>query len=452
MSRPLWDRGQPIDEVVLRFTTGRDPELDNRLVPFDALASAAHATMLARIGILSNEELDGLLSELAAIAADAQAGQFVVAPSDEDGHTAIENRLTEKIGEAGRRIHTGRSRNDQVIASLRLFGREAVLELASHVCDVASALADLAEQHKDVPVPGYTHTRQGMPSTLGLLFGAHAETLMDSIPWLQTACAHLNRSPLGSASGYGVPLPLDRRLVAELLGFDSIQLNTLGVQNDRGKTEFLVLGAALGAVQDLGRLAADLIWFSSDELGYVKLSTEVTTGSSIMPNKRNPDVLELVRANAARLRGRFVEIASVASSHLPSGYHRDLQLTKEPFLEGMQSSLDMCTVMGRVLDGLTVEAQACRKALVPTIAATDVLYGRVAAGEPFRTAYRAVAAAPDQAVAEAGDVGSLWRGRTHAGAPGALDLAPCRHIVGEARSWIDTRRAIFDKAWELLVV
>jgi argininosuccinate lyase len=451
MSRPLWDRGQPIDEVVLRFTTGRDPELDIRLVPYDALASAAHATMLCRIGILSDSELRGLVSELAAIAADAQAGRFVITQSDEDGHTAIENRLTEKLGEAGQRIHTGRSRNDQVIAALRLYGREAVLELTSRVCDVAGALTDLAEQYKEVVVPGYTHTRQGMPSTLGFLFGAHAETLMDAIPWHQTAFAHLNRSPLGSASGYGVPLPLDRGLVAELLRFDTVQLNTLGVQNDRGKTEFLTLGAALGPVQDLGRLAADLIWFSSDELGYVKLSTDVTTGSSIMPNKRNPDVLELIRANAARLRGRYMEIASVASSHLPSGYHRDLQLTKEPFLEGMQTCLDVCTVMGRVLEGLAVDAQACRKALVPTAAATDVLYSRVAAGEPFRSVYRLVAAAPEAAVAAAGDPGEFWRGRTHAGAPGALDLAPCRDVIGKARRWIATRRAALDEAWGVLV-
>ena len=450
MTRPLWDRGQPIDHVVLRFTTGRDPELDVRLTPYDALASAAHATMLTRIGVLAEAELPRLLFELKAIASEAQAGQFVIAPSDEDGHTAIENRLTDRLGEAGKRIHTGRSRNDQVIAALRLYGREAVLELASRVCDLSGALCDLAREHQEVTVPGYTHTRQGMPSTLGLLFGAHAECLADALPWLKTAFAHLNRSPLGSASGYGVPLPLDRALVAELLSFDSVQQNTLAVQNDRGKTELLVLSAALAPVQDLGRLASDLIWFSSDELRYVKLSTEVTTGSSIMPNKRNPDVLELIRANAARLRARQVEIASVASGHLPSGYHRDLQLTKEPFLEGMQASLDVCAAMSRVLEGLVVDPAACRDALSATVAATDVLYGRVAAGEPFRKAYRAVAADPEAAVAGAGDPGQMWRGRTHIGAPGALDLSQCRAAVQSARGWIAGRRQSLEAAWAIL--
>jgi len=441
MSGPLWDRGQPIDQLMLRFTTGRDPELDLRLVPHDAAASAAHARMLAQIGVLGREDLAPLLAELQAIAQDAREGRFAVTAQDEDGHTAIENRLTERLGQAGRRIHTGRSRNDQVIAALRLHGREAVLQVARRLTQLASTLAELAQQHRETSIPGYTHTRQAMPSTLGLLLGAHAEGLLEAVPWLQVAFAHLNRSPLGSASGFGVPLPLDRQLVADLLGFDSVQANTIAVQNDRGKAEMLVLGALLGPAQDLGRLASDLIWFSSDELGYIRLGTRVTTGSSIMPNKRNPDVLELVRASAGRLRGWHAMVGAVASAALPSGYHRDLQLTKEPFLEGLQCTLDMLAAMALVLDSIEVDVGRCRDAVLPTTAATDVLYGRVAGGQPFRSAYREVAADPAAAVAGAGPPAELWRERRHQGGPGALDLAPVLERAVAALRWVDQQHA-----------
>ena len=210
MSR-LWDKGEALDERVRRFTVGRDPELDLHLVPHDCLASAAHARMLGEIGVLEAAEVEALTAELAKAAADARAGRFAIAPEEEDGHTALENRLTAALGDAGRRIHTGRSRNDQVIAALRLWGREQVLGVLRGVLDNAGLLIDLAREHREVAVPGYTHTRQGMTSTLGFLFAAHAEGLLDAVPWLTHAYRHVNRSPLGSASGYGVALPLDRR-------------------------------------------------------------------------------------------------------------------------------------------------------------------------------------------------------------------------------------------------
>jgi argininosuccinate lyase len=445
----LWDKGgsgevAPPDPVIERFTVGDDPELDRDLVPYDCLASAAHAVMLHEIGVLDGDELAGLRRELAAVAAEARAGSFVISRADEDGHTAIENRLTERLGDAGRKIHTGRSRNDQVIAALRLWGRDAVLALSVAVLDVVERLLELAGEHREVSVPGYTHTRQAMPSTLGHLFAAHAEGLLDQLPWLRLAFDHLDRSPLGSASGYGVPLPLDRERVRELLGFARLQVNTLAVQNDRGRSEHLVLTVAAATVTDLARLAHDLILFSRDELGYVTLSAEVTTGSSIMPQKRNPDVLELVRATAARLRSRAAEVAAVYGP-LPSGYHRDLQLTKQPFLTGMAQALDAVRAFHVALDGLTVHPERCRAAIQAATAATDEVYRRLGDGVPFRTAYREVGQDPAGAVR--GEPAETWRGRTHAGAPGALELGAYRQALRAGREWSTASSGRAQTAW-----
>ncbi len=443
----LWERGEPADERLVRFTTGRDPELDLELVAYDALASAAHAVMLAGIGILAPAERDALVAELGWIAADARAGRFVIERADEDGHTAIENRLVERCGEAGRRIHTGRSRNDQVAAALRLHAREALLGQIGRTLDLAGRLLDLAGEHRETSLPGYTHSRQAMPSTLGFLFAAHAEAQLDAVPWLETAFAHADRSPLGSAAGFGVPLPLDRPRVAGLLAFGAVQGNTLAVQNDRGLTEWLALGAAIVPALDCGRLAADLIQLSADELRCIRLAPEVTTGSSIMPQKRNPDVLELVRAGSARLRSRHGEIAAVFAP-LASGYHRDLQLTKEPYLEGMRAAGDLLAATRRVLDGLTVDRERCRELMGRAIGATDEVYRRVAAGEPFRDAYRAVARDPEGAVA--GDPAESWRLRTHLGAPGALEIDPARERLATARERLAERERRILGAWRLL--
>ncbi len=440
----LWDRGTPLDTVVARLTVGRDPELDLRLVAHDALASAAHAEMLAAIGILSAEELAGVRAELRTIVGEALAGEFVIDPADEDGHTAIENRLTERLGDAGRRIHTGRSRNDQVIAALRLWGREALLSLHAETRTLVEGLLERAEAERETAVPGYSHTRQAMVTTLGHWLAAHAESLLDDLPWIERAYAHLNRSPLGSASGFGVALDLDRPGVAESLGFDGVQANTLAVQNDRGKSEWLALGAAVAIANDLGRLAGDLIWLSSDELRFVKLPDALTTGSSIMPQKRNPDVLELVRAGAAALRGHHAAIAGVYAP-LASGYHRDLQLTKAPFLEGMVLAADLLQATAAVVAGLEVDADRCREAIQPATGATDALYARVARGEPFRSAYRAIAARPEAPSSEAAEG---WRSRRHLGAPGAFDAAPERERLERAQAFGAAERERIEAVWQ----
>ena len=443
----LWDRGVGLDARVESFTVGRDPELDRRLLPYDALASAAHAKMLGSIGILESADVEALLGELSAIARESRAGTFTISTADEDGHTAIENRLTDRLGDVGRRIHTGRSRNDQVIAALRLWGREAVLTQVEGALTVARRLEELAEEHRETALPGYTHTRQAMPSTLGFLFAAHSESLVDGTAWLVTAFRHLDRCPLGSASGYGVALPLDRAMVSELLGFERLQINALAVQNDRGKTEALALAAAGGVATDLARLAADLILFSSEELGFVSLSENVTTGSSIMPQKRNPDALELVRAGSARLRARQLQASEILGG-LTSGYHRDLQLTKEPFLEGMEELTAMLATLLPVLDGLEVDRERSRAAIERATAATDALYGRVAEGEPFRTAYKAVAADPGAAVA--GEPAESWRDRSYLGTPAQLGLTELGARRGRVDEWARATAERLARVWSLL--
>ena len=435
----LWDRGESLDEAILRLTVGRDPELDLHLVPWDCLASAAHAVMLEKIGVLSADELDSLRRELALISEEARQGTLHIEPANEDGHTAIENRLTEQVGDAGRKIHTGRSRNDQVIAALRLWGRQVLLDQIEGVAAIAGRLLELADKHRETTVPGYTHTRQAMPTTMGHLFDAWSENLIDDIPWLETAFHHLNRSPLGSASGFGVGLPLDRHLVSDLLGFERLQVNTLSVQNDRGKSEYMALAAAATTATDLGRLAADLIWYSSEEFGFIQLPTAITTGSSIMPQKRNPDVLELIRAGAARLRSRQAETGAIYGG-LTAGYHRDLQFTKEPFLEGMMSLVDMLAALHLVLDGMTVDSRRCHDAVLPATGATDAVYAQVEAGVSFREAYREQA---KSAPADGTDP-EAWRRRTHPGAPGSLtfdiqwqSLADARTRLARMKSSID---------------
>ena len=425
---------------MLRLTVGRDPDLDLHLVPWDCLASAAWAEMLAGIGVLDEEECATLVDELRAIAADTEAGRFVIELEQEDGHTAIENRLRERLGEAGDKIHTGRSRNDQVLAAIRLWGRNAVLDQAAGLLAVVGRLLELAEEHRRTTMPGYTHTRQAMATTLGHHFAAWADNLLDCVPWLERAFAHLDRSPLGAGSGFGTALPLDRQRVANRLGFAGVQANTLAVQNDRGKSEYLALAAVAAVATDLGRLAADLIWYSSDELGFVRLGPSITTGSSIMPQKRNPDVLELIRAGAARLRARQAEVGVIYGS-LPAGYQRDLQLTKEPFLEGMQSLIDMLRACEAVLSGLEVDAQRCRAAVLPATGATDAVYRRVAEGVPFRQAYRE--AASGEAPTDAVEAADGWNSRTHAGAPGGLDLDEPRRRLTAARDRLARRRDTF---------
>lgn len=402
-----------MDAASLRFTVGDDPVLDLQLLPYDCLGSAAHAIVLAEAGLLASDERDAVLQALRQLSQQARHGELEISVAQEDGHTAIEQRLTQTVGDAGKKIHTGRSRNDQVLAALRLYVREQLLALVEHTGELVETLVARAEQHRRDVMPGYTHTRQAMPSTVGLLLAATAESLLADLQALLLPLRLANRSPLGSASGYGVPLPLARERVAALLGMDGIESNTLHVQNTRGKLEGACISALHQMSITLARLAADLIWGSSEALGFFSLPEAMTTGSSIMPQKRNPDVLELVRAYPSSLAGRYMEVMGLLHG-LPSGYHRDLQRTKQPLLTSVREMRDVLTVMTHGITHLEVHPEACAAQLDPSIYATDHAYAHVRAGVPFREAYRRAKESPERPL----DPETVLAARQHSGAPG----------------------------------
>ena len=385
----LWDKGDPLDERVLRYTAGEDHILDARLVPYDVRASIAHAGMLHGAGLLSAEDLTAIREGLEALAASHAAGEWRIDLADEDVHTALENRLTAKIGEAGARLHLGRSRNDQVLAALRLYLRDEIEALRQGTLDVASALDALAEREKDTLLPGYTHMQPAMPSSVPLWAGGFAAELRDDAEGLAAVRRRLDKNPLGSAAGYGVPLlPIDREATRASLGFAETHEPVTAVQLSRGKAEAQTLFETTLLMQDLGRLAADLVLFSMQELGFVSLPPEMTTGSSIMPQKRNPDVFELVRGRTATAQACLLEVLAVTAK-LPSGYHRDLQLLKAPLFRGLDLARDTLAVLAPALNGIRFHPERIR--LDPGLYAAEEAYRLVLEeGIPFREAYRRV--------------------------------------------------------------
>ena len=389
MSR-LWDRGEPLDERVLAYTAGEDHLLDARLVPHDVRASIAHAEMLHAAGLLSAADLAAIGGGLEALAAEHAAGSWAVGLADEDVHTALENRLTARIGEAGARLHLGRSRNDQVLAALRLYLRGAVASLAAGAREVAGALDELGRREEGTPLPGYTHMQQAMPSSVALWAGGFAAELRDDAAGLDACSRRIEKNPLGSGAGYGVPLlPIDREATRRRLGFAEVHTPVTAVQLSRGKAEAQVLFEVVMTLQDLGRLAMDLVLFSTRELGFVSLPAAMTTGSSIMPHKRNPDVFELVRGRGATAQACLLEVLAITAK-LPSGYHRDLQLLKAPLFRGLDLARDTLAIMAAALPELRFDAQRIR--LDPEIHAAEEAYRLVLdEGIPFRAAYRRVA-------------------------------------------------------------
>ncbi len=415
----LWDKGYDLDALVEEFTVGRDYELDSKLVPADCAGSLAHATVLAKIGILASGELASLRRELAAIVEDHAAGRFPITQKDEDCHTAIENRLTAVLGEVGKKIHAGRSRNDQVLTALRLFAKGFVFEGGRRLASLVESLRAFAAAHADLPMPGRTHLQIAMPSSVGLWGGAYAEELLDDLRCLWNAYALCDQSPLGSAASYGVPLPLDRELEADLLGFSRVQNNVLYANNSRGKFESIILDAVDQIGLTLSKLAQDLILFSLPELGYFTLPDKLCSGSSIMPQKKNPDVLELLRARSATLSACSVQVKSIIRS-LPSGYNRDFQETKEPFLRGCAIALLCIRVTEVTVANLTVNADRLAKGFTPEIYATDAALELVAKGWSFREAYREVGTHLDRLAARDGK--GVIRSRSSSGTTGNLGL------------------------------
>jgi argininosuccinate lyase len=385
----LWDKGAPLDERVLRYTAGDDHALDNRLVAYDARASIAHAEMLHARGLLSAQDLEAIRNGLNELAAEHARGEWHVVLEHEDGQTALENLLTQRIGEAGKRVHLGRSRNDQVLTALRLYLRDAVDELSTRTTTVANSLDELGKREADVPLPGYTHMQQAMPSSVALWAGGFAAELRDDAQALALVKRRVDKSPLGSAAGYGAPnLPLDREDTRKRLNFAAVHEPVTAVQLSRGKAEAQLLFEIALVMQDVGRLAADLMLFYTQEFSFVELPDAFTTGSSIMPQKRNPDVFELIRGRTSTAQACLMEVMGIVAK-LPSGYQRDLQLIKVPLFRGIDLCLDTLAILPSALDGIRFRKERIK--LDPSIhAAAEANELVVREGIPFREAYRRV--------------------------------------------------------------
>ncbi|MDH3491883.1 MAG: argininosuccinate lyase [Gammaproteobacteria bacterium] len=389
MSR-LWEKGLPLDERVLRYTAGEDHLLDARLVPYDVRGSIAHAEMLAATRLISDEDFTAIRDGLSFLLKSFEDGEWHIGLEDEDAHTALESRLTANIGPAGGRLHLGRSRNDQVLTALRLYLRDAARDLAARVEQLQSSLAGLAVRQGDVEIPGYTHMQHAMPSTVALWCGGFDEGFGDAVMGLQSTLTRINKNPLGSAAGYGTPgLPLDREMTTAALEFASTQSPVTAVQLSRGKAESAMLFEITLLMQDVSRMASDLLLFYTQEFAYISLAAEVTTGSSIMPQKRNPDVLELLRASSATAQACLDESLMITAK-LPSGYHRDLQRLKSPLFRAIDLAIDSVDIMAYLLEGLNFLPQNIK--LDEGIFATAEAYRLVREeGIPFRDAYRKVA-------------------------------------------------------------
>jgi argininosuccinate lyase len=387
----LWDKGAPLDARVLDYTAGEDHTLDERLVPYDARASIAHAEMLNAQQLLSAGDLAALREALSALAAEHARGEWHIELADEDGQTALERHLTARCGAAGARIHLGRSRNDQVLAALRLYLRDAVPLLRAGALELAVALETLATREPHTVLPGYTHMQQAMPSSVALWAQGFAAEIRDDAAGLTAVLRRIERSPLGSAAGYGTPgLPLDREATRARLGFASVQEPVTAVQLSRGKAEAQLLFEITLLLQDLGRFAADVLLYATREFGFIVLPEAFTTGSSIMPQKKNPDVFELIRGRSATAQACLLEALAVCAK-LPSGYQRDLQLLKFPLFRGIDLALATLDILPSAITALAFQPAAIR--LDPAIhAAEEANRLVVAEGIPFREAYRRVAA------------------------------------------------------------
>ena len=385
----LWDRGEPLDGEILGYTAGDDHRLDERLVAHDVRASAAHAEMLHAAGYLSAADLAALVRALAAIGAEHGRGEWTIALAEEDCHTAIENRLTERVGEAGKRIHLGRSRNDQVLAALRLWLEAEASALADEAEAVARALDRLVARQGSLRLPGYTHMQRAMPSTVALWAGGFAAEIRDDAAGIAAAKRRILKNPLGSAAGYGVPvLALDRERTTAALGFRETHEPVTAVQLSRGKAEATLLFEAHLLAQDLSRLAADLVLYATSEFAFVKLPDAMTTGSSMLPQKRNPDVFELVRGRAAESAAALSEVLAITAK-MTSGYHRDFQLLKKPLFRAVDGVRASARVMTHAIDGVAFDAVETAAAMDSQLFMAEKAYRLVAErGLAFRDAYR----------------------------------------------------------------
>ena len=388
-STKLWDKGFEPDRMIEEYTVGNDRELDLQLARYDVEGSLAHIAMLERIGLLTAEELRTLTAGLQEIAAEIEAGRFEIEPDTEDVHSQVELMLTRRLGDVGKKIHSGRSRNDQVLVDLKLFLRDELRKVADDTKALFDRLQELSERYRDVLMPGYTHLQIAMPSSFGLWFGAYAETLVDDMRMLAAAWHIANQNPLGSAAGYGSSFPLDRTMTTRLMGFETLHYNVVAAQMSRGKSERAAAVAIAAVAATVGRMAMDLCLFMSQNFGFVSLPDELTTGSSIMPHKKNPDVFEIMRGRCNRLQALPNEIA-LLTTNLPVGYHRDLQLMKDilfPAIEEIKRTLRMGDFM---LAHLKVNEHILNDRKYDYLFTVEDVNRLVLQGVPFREAYRQV--------------------------------------------------------------
>jgi len=388
----LWDKGTKINDLIESFTEGKDPEMDFFLAKFDVVGSLAHIQMLEQIGLLHKEELALLSKELKNIYREIADGKFAIEEGVEDIHSQIELMLTTRLGETGKKIHSGRSRNDQVLLDLKLFTRDAIRTITDNCTQLFDILIAQSDKYKAVLMPGYTHLQVAMPSSFGLWFSAYAESLTDDLILLQAAYRVVDQNPLGSAAGYGSSFPLNRQMTTDLLGFETMNFNVVYAQMGRGKMERTVLSAMASISATISRLAYDVCLFMSQNFNFVKLPDELTTGSSIMPHKKNPDVFELLRAHCNKIQALPAQMLTV-TNNLPSGYFRDMQLTKELFIPAFQELNDCIMVAAFALENITVNEHILEDDMYRYLYSVEEVNRLVLAGTPFRDAYREVGAA-----------------------------------------------------------
>jgi len=425
-----------INPDVLSFTVGLDPVLDLNLAVWDCIGTAAHVTMLSKMkvkpAILSTTDKDKVIKALNEIIAEAKQGGFTITEADQDVHLAVERRLTERLGELGRKVHTGRSRNDQVAVDIRLHVRDELLGMTGEVATLAEELVTFGKRHEKLPMVGRTHLQPAMPSSVGVWATGYAEALLDDLILVDAAYTFNDRCPLGSAAGYGVPLPIDRDLTAKLLGFSDSHHNVFHASNMRVKNEAILLSACGQLMLTLSRMAEDLILFSMPEFGYFVLPPEVCTGSSIMPQKYNPDVLELIRAKTAVVLGLGSAANNLLKS-LPGGYNRDLQESKALYMEGLRVTRASLRIMSLMAKSLDVNADRLRAGFTPGVFATDTALELVAGGMPFRDAYQHVRSNLDALASE--DPDKAIAKKTHLGSTAGLDFNLYRARIRHARQW-----------------
>ena len=446
----LWSAGRPPDRDLIEATAGDDRPWDARLLRWDVLGSLGHIEGLRAAGLLGSSEHARLRAELRRALAAVDLGRLRLGTTHEDVHTAVEDWLTRRLPGLGERLHTGRSRNDQVACDIRLFLKDRLLAVHAAAMELTAALLACASRHASVLLPGYTHQRRAMPSSIGLWAGAYAEGLLDTLESVAPLWRQVDRSPLGSAAGYGVPLPLRRERAARALGFAGIDRNVATVQGGRGKLEAAVLFWCTQLGHEAGRLAQDVILWSSEEFGYLVLPAELATGSSIMPHKRNPDLFELTRARAAALEADLASVLAI-KGRLASGYHRDFQLLKEPLMRGLDRTEAILGALARAVPLLTVDRRRCAAALDAGALATDEVMRRVEAGQAFRTAYHEVKLELDRGGRfQPPSAGAIIARRRTTGGLGDLGLAQVRSRQRATEAWNRRERRRFDAAMQRL--